>query len=315
MAAHLLAVLLCCAAAAPGLRGAPSSPAVTCGEDGAAAAASLAVRHINEHQKHGFKFKLEEVQSSNIEQYPGGCHIDIDVKLKQTGCHVTNPKPVDQCEVMMLSERGAVATCSSKLNVMGGVATVASHQCATRPEMTNSEMVTMCPDCPGLLPLNDETGVKAVQEAVKKFNRESNHQHYFALMEISLLTSGYIPSIGMNTWATFALVETTCPKNSKITHEACTPRCPDRAHHAFCKTSYTSSDRQVGDLVCEVYAPKNTEPLPPGAQEPACGSFQSPEASGCTAQPSDREPEIHRICPFPDAVQLPQVPQVPQPQV
>ncbi|XP_061635752.1 alpha-2-HS-glycoprotein-like [Phyllopteryx taeniolatus] len=312
MAAHLLAVLLCCAAAAPGLLGAPSSPAVTCDEDGAAAAASLAVRHINEHHKHGFKFKLEVVQSSNIEHVPGGCHIDINVKLMQTGCHVTNPKPVDQCEVMMLSERGAVATCDSKLNVMGGVATVASHQCTTSPEMTNSEMMMTCPDCPALLPLNDETGVKAVQEAVKKFNRESNHQNYFALLEISLLTRGYIPSIGMQTWPKFALVETSCPKNSKIISEACVPRCPDRAQHAFCSTSYSGSNGQVGDLVCELYAPKNTEPLPPGAQEPACGqSFhQSPEASACTAQLSTREPDIHQICPFPLAVQLPQVPQL-----
>ncbi|XP_061681022.1 alpha-2-HS-glycoprotein-like [Syngnathoides biaculeatus] len=314
MPTQLLAVLLLCAAAAPGLRGAPSSPAVTCDGGGEAAAASLAVRHINEHHEHGFKFKLDEMQSSKIEHVPGGCHFDVNVKLMQTDCHVTNPKPADQCDFMMQSERGAVATCNSKLDVKGGVATVTSHQCATRPELSNSEMVATCPDCPALLPLDDETGVKAVEEAVKKFNRESNHQNYFALMEISLLTSGYIPSVGTNTWLKFALVETVCPKNSRILQQACTPRCPDRAHHAFCESSYTHSTGELGAVTCEVYLPKNTEPLEPGAQEPACsaGFHGSAEASACTARLGAAEPSIHPICPFPLAVQLPQVPQLRQ---
>ncbi|XP_049587387.1 alpha-2-HS-glycoprotein-like [Syngnathus scovelli] len=302
MVACLLAVVMCCALAPAGLLGAPAE--VTCGEDSATAAANLAVRHINEHHKHGFKFKLQEVRSSKYQAVEGGCHVDINMELKQSNCHITNPKLEDQCDFMMQSERGAVANCSSKLNVMGGVATVTNHNCVTKPELSNAEMVIICPDCPVLLPLNDEMGVNAVEEAVKKFNRESNHQHYFALMEISHLTSGYIPSSGMRTYPKFALVETTCPKHSKIMHEACTPRCPDRAHHVFCKTSYSHSNAEVGELRCELYLPKNSEPLADSEQEPTCGPLfhQSSEESACRAQLSTHEPAIHQICPFPLAV-------------
>ncbi|XP_077440997.1 alpha-2-HS-glycoprotein-like [Vanacampus margaritifer] len=311
MATHLLAVLLFCAAATPGLLGAPTAPAVTCSAESVAAAASLAIRHINEHHMHGFKFKLQEVVSNNFQQEADSCHIDVNMKLMETDCHVTNPKTENQCEAMMNLGRGAVADCSSKLTVMGGVATVTSHTCVTKPELTNAEMAMTCPDCPALLPLNDEMGVKAVQEAVKKYNQESNHAHYFTLMEISQLTRGYIMSSGMRTWTKFALVETTCPKHARIVPEACTPRCPDRAHHVFCKTSYSHSSGQVGELLCDLYVPKNSNPLPVGEQEPVCGpSFHhSPEGSACAAQLSTHEPAIHQICPFPLAVQLPQVPQ------
>ncbi|XP_019727330.1 alpha-2-HS-glycoprotein-like [Hippocampus comes] len=303
MVAHLLAVLLCCAAAVPGLLGA----AVTCDAGDVTAAVNFAVHHINEHHKHGFKFKLLEVQSSTYEQGEGGCSIDINMNLMQSQCHVTNPKPEDQCEFMMQSERGAVATCNAKLYVMGVEARVISHNCITKPELTNAEMMADCPDCPTLLPLNDMTGVQAVREAVKKFNLESNHQNYFALMEISLLTSGYIPSVGMITWPKFVLVETVCPKHSRIVPEACSPRCPDRAHHVFCKTSYSHGTAQVGELQCELYLPRNTDPLPIGVQEPTCGSFHdSPEGAACTALLTTHEPAIHQICPFPLAVPLQQ---------
>ncbi|XP_051930012.1 alpha-2-HS-glycoprotein-like [Hippocampus zosterae] len=301
MVAQLLAVLLCC------LLGAPSSAAVTCDSDDATAAANFAVHHINGVHKHGFKFKLHEVQSSAYELGEGACNIDINMKLIQSNCHITNPKHEDQCEVMMASERRAVATCNAKLSVMGVEARVVSHNCITKPELTNAEMARTCPDCPVLLPLNDMTSVQVVREAVKKFNRESNHQNYFALMEISRLTSGYIPSSGMVTWPKFVLVETTCPKHSRIVPEACSPRCPDRAHHAFCETSYSQGTAEVGQLQCELYLPKNTEPLPIGAQEPTCTSFHdSPEDAACAEQLTTHEPAIHQICPFPLAVPLQQ---------
>ncbi|XP_077389917.1 alpha-2-HS-glycoprotein-like [Festucalex cinctus] len=313
MAAHLFALLLCCAVAAPGLQGAPTSPALACSADSQEAAARLAVRHVNEHHKHGYKFKLldPDTVNSNFQQQADGCHIDVTMNLLQTNCHVTNPKTEDQCEFMMDSERPAAATCTSKLTVTGGVATVTRHTCVTKPEPSNAEMPMICPDCPSLLPLNDENGVKAAQEAVKKYNRESNHAHYFTLMEISKLTSGYIPSVGMMTWINFVLVETTCPKHSRIVPEACTPRCPDRAHHAYCKVSYSHSTGQLGDLTCELYQPKDSSPLPADQQEPVCPALfhHGPEMSVCEAQLSTREPAVHQICPFPLAVHLPQVPQ------
>ncbi|XP_061662924.1 alpha-2-HS-glycoprotein-like [Syngnathoides biaculeatus] len=301
MTTNLFAVLLWCAAALSGLLAAPSWPAVTCDKENVTAAAIFGVRHINGKHEHGFRFKLQEVQSSKYQQVSGGCHIDVNVKLVQTKCHFTNPKPDDQCELWRRDERGAVATCSIEFWVMWGVAKVTRHECTTRPELTNEELETVCPYCPKLLPLDDPTAVKAVHDSVVKFNRESQHQNYFTLMEVAHVTMGSIPSIGTVTLLKFALVETTCPRGARNTFVPCTPRCPDRANHAFCQTSYYNLHRQVGKLECEFYPPKNPGPYPTDVPEPVCRPLfhQSPEACVCKARLNNPDHAIHHICPFP----------------
>ncbi|XP_019744615.1 alpha-2-HS-glycoprotein-like isoform X2 [Hippocampus comes] len=230
MAAHILtSVLLCCVLALPGLVAPKPLLSVTCREDSVTVAANMSVQHINRHHKHGYKFSLHEVQRSNYQQFSGGCHIDVNVKLLQTKCHFTNPKPVDQCELWQRNERGAMATCSVKFWVMWGAAKITRYECSTRPDHTKDEMMTLCPSCPKLLSLNDKTGVSAVQEAVVRFNQQMNHHHYFTLLEVAQLTEEHIMTIGTITSLKFALVETTCPREATHTFAACTPLCPDRA--------------------------------------------------------------------------------------
>lgn len=57
-------------------------------------------------------------------------------------------------------------------------------------EFTNEEMVTICPNCPALLALDDLTAVEVVKDAVVKFNRERKHLNYFTLMEVAQVTKG-----------------------------------------------------------------------------------------------------------------------------
>ncbi|XP_077381758.1 alpha-2-HS-glycoprotein-like [Festucalex cinctus] len=301
MATHLFAVLLWCAVALPGFVAPRSLPSVTCGEDSVKEAAGMAVQHINGMHKHGFKFRLQEVQSSTYQQFSGGCHIDVNVKLAQTKCHFSNPKPADECELWRLDERGAVATCSVEFWVMWGVAKITKYECTTRPELTNKELLMVCLSCPELLPLDDPTGLSAVQEAVLKFNQESKHHNYFTLMEVAQLTAVENVNIGTITRLKFALVETTCPRESKQAFAACTPRCPDRANHVYCQASYYNLHRQVGELDCETYPPKNSGPLPAGEPEPVCRPLfhQSSEACICKAKLRNPQPSIHHICPFP----------------
>ncbi|XP_061681057.1 antihemorrhagic factor cHLP-B-like [Syngnathoides biaculeatus] len=301
MMTHLVAVLLWCAAAFSGLLAAPSLPVVTCDKENVGVVARLGVQHINGKHKHGFRFKLLVVQSSDYQQISGGCHIDVNVKLVQSKCHFTNPKPDDQCELWRLDERGAVATCSIEFWVMWGMPKVTSHECTTRPELTNEELVTICPICPKLLPLDDPTAVKAVHDAVVKFNRESQHHKYFTLMEVAHVTMGSDAIIGPITSLQFALVETTCPRGARNTFVPCTPRCPERAYHAFCQTSYYNLHKQVGKLDCEFYPPKNQGPHPTDVPEPVCRPLfhRSPEACICKARLNNPDQAIHHICPFP----------------
>lgn len=51
-------------------------------------------------------------------------------------------------------------------------------------------MMSICPDCPILLPLNDTEGLKSVFEAVKKFNENATNKHYYALKEVGRISLG-----------------------------------------------------------------------------------------------------------------------------
>ncbi|XP_061680852.1 alpha-2-HS-glycoprotein-like [Syngnathoides biaculeatus] len=301
MMIHLFLVLLWGATVISGLLAAPSLPAITCDKESLPVAASLGVRHINRKHKHGFKFQLQEIQSSKYQQVSGGCHIDVNVKMVQTKCHFTNPKPDDQCELWQLNERGAVATCSIEFWLMWGVAKIIQHECTTRPELTNEELVTVCPTCPKLLPLDDPTAVKAVNNAVAKFNWKSKQENYFTLMEVAHVTMESVETIGPITSLKFALVETACPREARNIFMGCAPRCPDIAHHAFCQTTYYNLHKQVGELACELYPPKNPSIYHTDVPGPVCSPLfhESPEACICKARLNNPNHAIHHICPFP----------------
>ncbi|XP_077463592.1 antihemorrhagic factor cHLP-B-like [Stigmatopora argus] len=302
MAIHLLASgLLFCALTFPGILTLSSRSDITCGEESVEVVANFAVLYINQKHKHGFKFKLQEIQGSEYQQFSGGCHIDVNLKLLETLCHFTNPKPHQECELRRRKERGAVASCSVEFWVMLSMAKITKYHCTTKPERTNDEVMTTCPYCPKFLSLDDPTGVSAVHQAVEHFNRGSKHDSYFTLMEVAQLTEGYAMTIGTITWLKFALIETTCPREATLSFAACTPRCPDRAHHVFCQTAYYNTHQQVGQLDCETYPPKNSELLPAGQAEPVCRPLfhQSAEACACKDMLESPEVSIHHICPFP----------------
>ncbi|XP_025755184.1 alpha-2-HS-glycoprotein isoform X2 [Oreochromis niloticus] len=255
------AVLLC--SAAPGL--AP----LTCSEGNGPAAADKAVHHINEYHDHGYKFRLHEVQGNSVEQVDGGCNVKLQLDLRETKCHTTNPKPFEDCELRRETQRAVKANCTVLMTIKDGDATITKYECDTRQVNTNSEMVRICPDCPVLLPLNDSEGLKSVHEATTEFNKNTSNQHYYVLKEVGRISSGYIMTSGMNYYAEFALVETRCPMGSRIVIEACTPLCPDRARHAFCKSSYSSENGLLSND-CDFYPAENTTALGPDEKEPDC---------------------------------------------
>uniref|UniRef100_A0AAX7T1T4 Cystatin domain-containing protein n=1 Tax=Astatotilapia calliptera TaxID=8154 RepID=A0AAX7T1T4_ASTCA len=162
------------------------------------------------------------------------------------------------------------ANCTVLMTIKDGDADITKYECDTRQEKTNLEMVRICPDCPVLLPLNNSEGLKSVREATAEFNKNTSNQHYYILKEVGRISSGYIMGLGMNYYPEFALVETHCPMGSRIVIEACIPLCPNRARHAFCRSSYSSQNGLLS-TECDFYPAENTTALGPGEKEPVCG--------------------------------------------
>uniref|UniRef100_A0A668TFP2 Cystatin domain-containing protein n=1 Tax=Oreochromis aureus TaxID=47969 RepID=A0A668TFP2_OREAU len=183
-------------------------------------------------------------------QVDGGCNVKLQLDLRETKCHTTNPKPFEDCEI-----REETARVNAKHDFWNPL-NVHSLQFFAFAVNTNSEMVRICPDCPVLLPLNDSEGLKSVHEATTEFNKNTSNQHYYILKEVGRISSGYIMTSGMNYYAEFALVETHCPVGSRIVIEACTPLCPDRA----VSTTHTLQKILSHILICCVLKLGSVEP-------------------------------------------------------
>ncbi|CAF91632.1 unnamed protein product [Tetraodon nigroviridis] len=150
-------------------------------------ASDLAVQHINQHHRHGYKFSLDDVSEAQLERVAGGVASSCSAP---EGDDVSRGRPQRAPGVRsrMMGERAVVANCSVLITVKDDNATVSRYDCQTRQEMTNREMMRMCPDCPTLLPLDDPKGLEAVQEAITEFNKNASNQRVFVLWEVGRIS-------------------------------------------------------------------------------------------------------------------------------
>ncbi|XP_053285924.1 alpha-2-HS-glycoprotein 1 [Pleuronectes platessa] len=254
-------VLLC--------RASPVLEPVMCNEDHSAAAARMAVHDINEHHKHGYKFRLSEIKENKMDKVEEGCTIELHLDLLETKCHSISPKHFEDCETRQESSGAVMANCTVMMAVKDGNANVTRYDCDTRQVRTNREMSRMCPDCPTLIPLNSHEALTAIEKAVHEENINSTNEHFYVLQEVGRVMSGWMSSQGMYYSSEFVIVETHCPMGSRIAIQACDPLCPDRARHAFCRSFYTKGSG-LRSVDCEYYPALNTTALGPGEKEPQC---------------------------------------------
>ncbi|XP_034090977.1 alpha-2-HS-glycoprotein-like isoform X2 [Gymnodraco acuticeps] len=270
---------------------APAVEPVTCSEDGGAAAARMAAHHIDEKHDHGYKFKLSEIKGNKVEKVDDGCEIELQLDLMETTCHNINPKHFEDCMIRGETQRAVMANCSVRINVINGDAKVRNYHCDTRQVKTDSEMVSICTDCPNLISLHDPEGMKSVKEAVQRVNENTTNQNYFILKDVGRIKIGWTMT-GMNYWAEIALVESHCRMGSRILPEACKPLCPDRARHALCHSSYSKS-KGLMSVECDYYPPMNSTALGDGEREPICrhhGGRGPPDHDGPGGRgPPDRD--------------------------
>eukprot|EP00064_Thunnus_orientalis_P019988 superscaffoldBa00005269_g20119 len=121
----LSSVVLLCSAA-------PALELVTCSEDSGAAAARLAMHHINEQHDHGYKFRLSETQGIKVVKVDGGCDVELQLDLLETKCHVVNPQHFEDCEIREETERAVMANCTIMMTVKNDDAKVTKYECDTR---------------------------------------------------------------------------------------------------------------------------------------------------------------------------------------
>uniref|UniRef100_A0A9J7ZXC6 Alpha-2-HS-glycoprotein 1 n=1 Tax=Cyprinus carpio carpio TaxID=630221 RepID=A0A9J7ZXC6_CYPCA len=226
-----------------------------CQEDQDNIATLAAVRFINDHHRHGYKFKFVSLDSRSADEKTDPCGVILGITLEETECHIVNPKPLDQCNTRMETETKVTAKCNVTVLSFEGKAIVACYICDTKPD-SHEILVTKCPDCPILLPLNDPNGLESMKTALQKFNKESNHESYFKLLEVGRISTKWMLS-GQGFFAQFAITETNCPKTVDYQKQkACKALCGVKARYGFCK-SYRVGNEEP-EVECEIYKAQNT---------------------------------------------------------
>uniref|UniRef100_A0A673KW68 Alpha-2-HS-glycoprotein 1 n=1 Tax=Sinocyclocheilus rhinocerous TaxID=307959 RepID=A0A673KW68_9TELE len=252
-----------------------------CQEDQDNIAILAAERFINDHHHHGYKFKFVSLDSRRADEKTDLCEVILGITLEETECHIVNPKPLDQCTTRKESETKVTAKCNVTVLSFEGKAVVACYICDTKPD-SHEILVTKCPDCPSLLPLNDPKALESVKTALQKFNKESNHKSYFKLLEVGRISTQWMFS-GQDFFVQFAITETNCPKRVAYRKQkACKALCGVKARYGFCKSSKVGNEEP--EVECEIYKAQNiTHPMKHPL--PYRGFVKIP-------------PSIYPICPF-----------------
>ncbi|KAA0712519.1 Antihemorrhagic factor cHLP-B [Triplophysa tibetana] len=223
-----------------------------CQEDQDNNATRVAEQFINNHHRHGYKFKFVSLDGRTAEGKADACEVVLKMTLMETECHIVNPKPLDQCNIRLESETSVTAKCNVTIYSVEGKAAVKCYICGTEPA-SHELLVKKCPDCLTLLPLHDPQGLETVKIALQKFNKESNQTSYFKLVEVGRISSQMLSR--QSFFAEFTIVETDCP-NKQASPEACKALCMDQARYGFCKSC------KVQDLEptveCEVFEAHNS---------------------------------------------------------
>uniref|UniRef100_A0A671KPV4 Alpha-2-HS-glycoprotein-like n=1 Tax=Sinocyclocheilus anshuiensis TaxID=1608454 RepID=A0A671KPV4_9TELE len=229
---------------------------------------------INDHHRHGYKFKFVSLDSRSAEEKTDPCEVVLGITLEETECHIVNPKPLDQCNTRMETQTKVTAKCNVTVSSVEGKAAVKRYICDTEPA-SHQILVTKCPDCPSLLPLHDPKALESVKTALQKFNKESDHKSYFKLMEVGRISTQWMFS-GQSFFAQFAIMETNCTnKEAPQNEESCKALCGDQAQYGFCKSTKVGNEEPI--VECEIYEAQNeTHPMKHPAQSRRDCKFHGP---------------------------------------
>lgn len=236
-----------------------------CQEDQDNNVTRVAEQFINNHHRHGYKFKFVTLDSRTAEGKVDACEVVLRMTLKETECHIVNPKALDQCNIRSESETSVTAKCNVTVYSVEEKAAVKRYICDTEPA-SHELLVQKCPDCPALLPLHDPRGLETVKTALQKFNKESNQTSYFKLMEVGRISTQWM-FLGQSFFTEFAIVETDCP-NKQASPEACKALCVDQARYGFCKSTKVSNLEPT--VECEIFAAHNSTQHHPGHSKRDC---------------------------------------------
>ncbi|NWU62713.1 FETUA protein, partial [Pterocles burchelli] len=236
--------------AVPAAPAAPPAP-LGCDDPESEAAAEEAVRYINGHSHHGYKFALNRIE--NIRVLPQGLNNDIiflELDLLETTCHILSPTPLANCTVRSFTQHAVEGDCDVKLQKLDGKLSVLASKCHSHAD-SSEDVLQVCPDCPLLASLNNTEVLAAVTAALNSYNSKTPDA-YLRLLEIGRAKIQYHPAHVVS--VEFAVAATNCSaKEAKDNVEACQLLPDDQSNFGFCTATMVTRPSQDLRVDCQLY--------------------------------------------------------------
>ncbi|XP_078062513.1 alpha-2-HS-glycoprotein-like [Mustelus asterias] len=254
--------------------------AVACNGPEVLALAELAVDQINKDRKHGYKLSLDRIENAQEKKEANETTVHfLDFDIRETKCHVLSHTAVKDCEIRSFRDTKVDGDCKALVETKAGApGHVTGYKCETSPDSAD-DVAEKCADCPHLILLNSTEAQHAAQVSLDDFNKVSNHQHLFAIEEI---TRASTKGPGTPVVVEYLSRETTCVKGRL----ECTLNLLISPDRAFCVSTVTpvNATTETIDRVCEFFIAKvvqgsGPDVAPVGEEEHAA----APEGEGGAA--------------------------------
>ncbi|KAK6478561.1 fetuin-B-like [Huso huso] len=228
----------------------------SCESPDAVAAADLALRKINSHRKQGYIFSYHRLSNVNQKQQgPMGTVFYLTIDVMETSCNVLSKRLWTSCEVRPLIE-AVYGQCQATIyiNKVERAIQLYNYNCSLRPVPRN-RVHDICLGCPEARMVDDLAVLNVTQLVLQKYNNESPHSKYFALLNVTKASEQAL--VAPKYAVEFTIQETVCPKD---THSGDVSQCElmtcEFAHKGHCTGSYMKApDNEYITVSCDLFEP------------------------------------------------------------
>ncbi|XP_026539619.1 fetuin-B-like [Notechis scutatus] len=237
-------------------------------------AAEMALNKLNAHRKEGYVLGLQRIfDVHEILQWMGGSLFYVTLDVLETECHVKSRKLWKECKIRDAHET-VYGQCKVIIhfNKNSNHSQLYSYDCVLRP-LSSAAMAKICPDCPTSGDPSEATFWETAAESLAKFNAESNHVHYFTILNVTKARSQWV--IGPSNFVEYTIQETTCLKSQPVSIiTKCPLLPPNTAEAGLCKGSVVNSrieNRKFVTVKCHFFPhlpPVTDEQTPQSGSEP-----------------------------------------------
>ncbi|KAL7991023.1 hypothetical protein Chor_014453 [Crotalus horridus] len=185
----------------------------TCNSLEVKAAAEMALNKLNAHRKEGYVLGLQRIfDVRELPQWMGGSLFYITLDVLETECHVQSRNLWKECKI-----REAHETVYGQCKII-----IHFNRNSNHSQLYSYDCVLRSP------------------ESLAKFNAESNHVHYFTVLNVTKARSQWV--VGPSNFVEYTIQETSCPKSQPVSVITKCPLLPSNTAEAgLCKGSVVNS--------------------------------------------------------------------------